>query len=902
MSSAEIRTPGEREPESLWTWLVPILMAVLLVASSRIGFLLFHTLAELFAVFVAITLSVVMWQTYSFTRNDMLMFLGCGYFWVGVLDLVHALAYKDMSILPVAGANASTQIWIATRYLEAFVLLLAPLFLRVHLVRGPVFVLFGAVAVILLWWIFNGRFPDTFIEGQGLTRFKVTSEYVIIAILGLAGLHLWRHRRHIDHTVLVMMSVSIGLTMAAELAFTFYVSVFGLSNLVGHVFKLFSYWLIFVAMVRTTLREPFRAMSRELSTYDAIPDPIIVTDRDGYLLQLNDAALEAIGAPVETLDHRHCHALFHSPRVSIDACEVCRCLADGRPLNAIEVEVGDGRWREISLSPVGGKEAVGGMVQVIRDITDKKSGQSQVRSAEERIRLLLDSTGEGIYGIDTEGRCTFVNAACVRMLGYGSDAELLGRKMHELMHHTRSDGSAFPAEECPIYSAWREGRMQEVEEDIMWRKDGTSFPVSYRSYPVRENGVIIGAVCIFTDISEQQAQKQEWQRLEAQLQHAQKLEAIGHLTGGIAHDFNNILACVLGFSSLAREKIKDSGDDKLLSYLEQIISSGEKARELISQMLLFSRRKADNSRDPVILQPLVKEVVKMLQSTMPASIHIDLRMAEEDLIVRIDPVQFHQVLMNLCINARDAMHGKGRLGILLRRSTGDEETVCASCHESFVTHGVELVVTDTGEGMPANLRSRIFDPFFTTKDVGQGTGMGLSVVHGIVHQHGGHIALYSMPGEGCQFHIWWPEASIEAHEPAERPVRDDDELNTGHVLVVEDEQTVSGFIDELLQTAGFSVTVTGSAEQALVFCSEHCDRIDLVLTDYTMPGMTGIDLARRIHAVRPDLPVILMSGYEIDIDERTIAEAGLSAILRKPVESSRLLKVISDAIAERSTG
>ena len=222
MSSAEIRSLGNRGTDrGIWVWLVPLMMGLLLVFLSRFGFLLFHTLAELFAIFVAVCLAVVMWQTYTFTRNHFLMYLGCGYFWVGCLDLVHALAYKDMNIFAAGGANLSAQLWVVTRYLEAFILLTAPFFIQHRLRRIEVFIGFGGAAGLILWLVFAGVLPVVFVEGKGLTPFKVYSEYVVIIILLLAMGHLWLHRQQLDRGILQLMLFSIGLTIAAELAFTF---------------------------------------------------------------------------------------------------------------------------------------------------------------------------------------------------------------------------------------------------------------------------------------------------------------------------------------------------------------------------------------------------------------------------------------------------------------------------------------------------------------------------------------------------------------------------------------------------------------------------------------------------------------------------------------------------------
>lgn len=244
----------------------PGALAIFLTIVSFQNYLLFHTLAEMFAIMVAILATVVIWQTYSFSRNHYLMYLGCGYFWIACLDLVHTLLYKGMNIIPFAEAQSAVQFWISTRYFEAFLLLSAPLFLTRQLNRNMAITLFGVGGVFLYSLIMSGNFPDAFIEGQGLTHFKVISEYVIIAILAVAIAFLWQRRQLMDPRIFNLVTASIILTMCAELAFTFYVDLYGLSNLVGHIFKLFSFWLIFEAIVLTTLKEPIRVLNNNLLT------------------------------------------------------------------------------------------------------------------------------------------------------------------------------------------------------------------------------------------------------------------------------------------------------------------------------------------------------------------------------------------------------------------------------------------------------------------------------------------------------------------------------------------------------------------------------------------------------------------------------------------------------------
>lgn len=245
-------------------WALVISLALFLIVVSFYNYLLFHTLVELVAIVIAVLLSVVVWQTYPISHNHFLMYLGSGYIWVATLDFVHTLVYKGMIIFPITDSNPATQFWISARYLEALVLLSAPFFLTRKIKRDWVIYLFAMVTMVLYTLIMSGNFPDAFIEGQGLTPFKVISEYIIIGLMAAALVHMWQQRLHMDKYILALMTASVILTMCAELAFTRYEDVYGLSNLIGHIFKLFSYWLIYEAIVRTTLKEPIRALNRNL--------------------------------------------------------------------------------------------------------------------------------------------------------------------------------------------------------------------------------------------------------------------------------------------------------------------------------------------------------------------------------------------------------------------------------------------------------------------------------------------------------------------------------------------------------------------------------------------------------------------------------------------------------------
>jgi PAS domain S-box-containing protein len=395
----------------------------------------------------------------------------------------------------------------------------------------------------------------------------------------------------------------------------------------------------------------------------------------------------------------------------------------------------------------------------------------------------------------------------------------------------------------------------------------------------------------------------ERERLEAQLRQAQKMEAIGHVTGGIAHDFNNILTSIMGYIVLATERQAESGDARLGKYLDQANVAATRARDLIRQMLTFSRGQR-GERKPLQLVPMVKEAVKLLRSTLPATVQIETELAGAVPPVVMDPVQLEQVLLNLAINARDAMSGQGRLQVALRIAELQTH-VCASCRKPIPPgQHVELCVSDTGGGIAPQVAERMFEPFFSTKELGKGSGMGLSVVHGIVHEHGGHVVVASAPGQGAQFRLLFAPAPGE-HGAVTKPARARARGRRprrglgGRVLLVEDEQMVGEFMGELLGNWGLDVTVLTDPSRARELLENDPGAFDLVVTDHTMPGTTGLELACQLRALRADLPIILYSGYTDLIDEDTLRRCGVAALVRKPVDPSALRALIARHLAGR---
>jgi signal transduction histidine kinase len=383
-------------------------------------------------------------------------------------------------------------------------------------------------------------------------------------------------------------------------------------------------------------------------------------------------------------------------------------------------------------------------------------------------------------------------------------------------------------------------------------------------------------------------------QLQRQLLQSQKMDAIGQLTGGIAHDFNNILASILGFSELALEKARERSWDKLPLYLAEIGSAGRRGKALVQQLLTFSRTAEAPPATFDLVTP-VQETLDMLRATIPVSIEIRTDFRDAPTAVTTNAVQVQQMVMNLCLNARDAMRFKGRIDIATRR-LGVENALCSSCNKRFSGRYVVLSVADTGPGIEARIRDRIFEPFFSTKASGDGTGMGLSVVHGIMHSCGGHIMVDDAAEQGTVFRLLFK--SIMAGAPKDEAGRNAvpvPALSSGRVMVVDDESSVASYLKELLEGWGFTVRTETDPVVALESFRSNVHAYDVVVADQTMPRLTGLEMAEQMLALRSDLPVILCSGHNEDLTREQLTTKGIRAFCHKPIDSSNLVEEVRAA-------
>ena len=865
---------------------------------------------------------------------------------------------------------------------------------------------------------------------------------------------------------------------------------------------------------------------------------------DGTLLHMNPAGLEfieadqatdAVGRSVFDLvvpEHRAAFTRMH------------QAVIQGQT-QTLQFQVqgfkGARRWLETYAVPFQNpltKEVE--HLAISHDITERKEAEEQAKQLSRQNELILSSAGDGIYGLDLQGWTTFVNPAGAKMLGY-IPQELIGLPMHDLVHHTKADGSSYLREECPIYAAFKDGEVHHLEDEVLWRKDGTCFPAEYSSMPIWQDGNLAGAVVTFRDITERkhaeevlkkskqdfqalvdslggvvwecefpsyrftfvsqaaermlgysidewlsepdffcnrlhasdqsrvmeycrgatlrkenheieyrflhangeeiwlrdlvtvvvehdqpvklcgvtfditqikQAEKvlqeseerfrlmteaipqqvwtaqpdgsldyvnqrvieyferpledlighgwqeflhpddlpvclmrweealrtnqpydiefrlrrgkdqafrwhlgralpivnqegqvvrwfgtntdvTEFKQLENQVRQSQKMEAIGTLAGGIAHDFNNILMGVIGYTELAKQKV--GGNEAVIRNLDEVLLAGQRAKELVQQILAFSRQ-TEQERQPLDLQLVVKEVCKFLRATFPATIDIRQNFTETPTIIFGDPIQMHQVVMNLCANAEHAMRESGGLLELTVDHVSDEPDRRGTLPDLKGGPFIRLTVRDSGAGIKPEVARRIFDPFFTTKGVGEGTGMGLAVVHGIVSSHGGTIHVESEPGKGTTFTIYFPE--IEARSPQGEDYALQQEFLMGHgrILFVEDEEPLARLGEEAMRGLGYEVLVRTSSVEALEVFRADPFSFDVVVTDQTMPNITGEVLARELLQLRPDVPIILCTGFSHAITPEKAKAMGIRAFLLKPLLIRDLGRVLRDVL------
>jgi PAS domain S-box-containing protein len=648
---------------------------------------------------------------------------------------------------------------------------------------------------------------------------------------------------------------------------------------------------------------PTRTSLNILIVDDSEDDALLLVHalrRSGYTVQWQRVDREEqMQASLQARDWDLVISDYHMPEFSAHrALEITQAQDQDLPFIVVSGAVGEERAVEIMLAGAHDfvvKQNLARLAPVVRrELREVRLRQEQRRD-EQQLQLqaaALDSAANGIFITDRDGMIEWVNQAFTDLTGY-TIGEVAGR--HISILESGKHGMHFYAGLWQTILASRNWRGEVVSR----HRDGCEYIEEQSITSVRRpDGEISHFIVIQQDVTERIQAAHEREDLQRQLQQAHKMEALGQLTGGIAHDFNNILGAIIGYTDLALERYAPDGQGKLAEYLSQVYRAALRARDLIAQMLAYSRG-GGSATQILRIEPVVGEVIKMLRSAMPSTMEFQTEFATDTSMVSIDPVQLHQVILNICINARDAMEGHGRMEVRIGRIR-HLEAECASCHHRVEGDFVLLEIRDTGTGIAADVLPRLFEPYFTTKPVGSGTGMGLPVVHGILHEHGGHLLVESTPGQGASFRLLLPAlGSVESKEETSENLAVVQYQGHGHVLVVDDEPRLVDYYAELLESQGYRVTGITNALEALQYFRAAPQDIDLVITDQTMPEMTGAGLARALLEIRPDLPVILCTGYSDEIDAHGAKALHVAGYFQKPVMPGELLERVGELLEDR---
>jgi PAS domain S-box-containing protein len=940
-----------------------VLLLFIFYGVSRYSYNLFHAIADGLSIIVAACAFLILWNSRHFKDNDYFMFVGIALVFFGLLDFVHLLGNKNMGIFPGFG-NLGPTFYIASRYVFSISLLVAPLFIKRKLNIALAFSVYGVVTFLILLSVLYWKvFPACFVEGIGPTHFKVISDYITCLILAAAALYMLVNRPFFDPRVLRIMVYSIILSIATGLTFTLYTDPFGVTNMVGHAFQIVSFYLIYLAIVETTVTKPQEIVFRKLKvSEETLIEKVRELDRANSELQREVTERKQIEEQLRYSEERFIKAFRSNPAALAITNRDDGTIIDvngsyerllgysrseliGRKTTDFDIylhpsarseilqllnETGEAHDRDLTLRRKDGQLvdtiaafetiAVNGgttILSSLTDVTDRKKVEKALEESEKQYRLLFAANPNPMYVFDEETfRFLAVNDAAVIHYGWSREEFLtmtvldirppedrrlaldtiyLYQGAHETAigtyRHCRKDGTVMDMEITisSLIFAGRPGRLcsmnditdrKRIEEALLESRDQLEQRVEERTEELK------------TAYLRLQEETNEREQAQAQLRQAQKMEALGTLSGGIAHDFNNILAAIIGFTELVESHVDKGSRDA--HHLGRVMQAAIRGRELVRQMLTFSR-KDEQEKKPLAISSVLDETIKLLRATTPTTISIRISNLAQSAMIYGDHTQIQQVLMNLCTNATHAMRERGGI---LDISLSELNVPPSNGNPHGINPGlyVKLTVSDTGTGIPRDIIDRIFDPFFTTKKVGEGTGLGLSVVHGIVEQHNGYISLQSEPDIGSVFTIHFPQITGEA----ETDVVSSDEIPTGseRILFVDDEEALVEMGEDILAELGYEVTSRMSSTEALTLVKEDPSYFDLVITDQTMPNMTGIDLAKEILAIRTDMPIIMCTGFSHLVDADKATASGIRAFTMKPLTKREIARTIRKVIDE----
>ena len=897
------------------------------------GYLPLHAFLETCSIIVFVMVFVVSRTSFGDQRNRNMMLIGAAFLGAAVLDFLHTQSYQGMpDLVTPSSPEKAINFWLAARLLASGSLV-AVAFLSWERMQpahhcsrwtASILVLVAAVSLVFLYrphWM-----PATFVPGEGLTTFKIGMELVVVALCLVAAFGFYRLAQRPAHSVgssvkidpSALMAATIAMAMAG-LLFSVYMDVNGLFNVLGHVYKLIGAWFLYRGLITGNLEEDrtrsalaVQAAGLGVWNWDIRSDRFDIDERAVAIYRLpvgSRMTMSAIQAMVHADDREERRAaLARALDPSGDGFYSCefRFLSPGEKDARRVSSVGRMEFRD-------GRPAR--MIGIVRDVTERRLSEDELRRSEARLSGILAIAADAIISIGDDHRITMFNHGAEQIFGYAA-AEVVGQSIDILMP------SRFHTAHGPHIRYFAESgatarRMGERREIFGLRKDGSEFPAEASISMLDVGGQRIFTVVLrditarreverrLAEVNEQLEERvaqrtselaaETERRLEAQaaLARAQRMEAFGQLAGGIAHDFNNLLTVISGNQELLEMRLKDPKD---LALLKRSQEAAEMGARLTSRLLTFARRRR---LEPTLinLNEQITGMVELLRRSIGEDIALTTSLAPQLWSVRADASQIENAVLNLAINARDAMPNGGSLIIetadcsIEPGEVGGERPLAAGDY-------VRVSVSDTGTGMPPDVLSRAFEPFFTTKPPGKGTGLGLSTIYGFVQQSGGTVTVRSKPGEGTTVSIYLPRAPTSAGvRRAESPTNGLPHARGEKVLVVEDNPAVREVTVQHLLDLGYDVREVDTGVAAIEVIREPGHGIDLVLSDVVMPGgMSGFDVAAWVGESAPSVKVLLMSGYPDQAAMPAAASQPPGRILRKPYSRLELARAVREVL------
>jgi PAS domain S-box-containing protein len=620
----------------------------------------------------------------------------------------------------------------------------------------------------------------------------------------------------------------------------------------------------------------------ETSVFDSIGDGISIQDTDYKILYQNSKHKLFVGEHTG----EYCYKAYEKRSHICEGCPLVMTFKDGLPHTEERTAPTDRGILhfEITASPLRDKtgKIIAG-IEVARDITQRKRANESTEQLLKLNELILSTAGDGIYGLDLNGNTTFVNPAAAKMIGWNPE-ELLGMNQHNVLHHSRNDGSPYPPEECPIYAAFKDGKVHRIDNEVFWRKDGSSFPVEYISTPMRnKTGELEGSVVVFRDITGRKKAEEEQQKTH-------KLESIGILAGGIAHDFNNLLAGIL--NNVYISKMHIDRESKAYKSLESAENAISRAANLTQQLLTFSKGGVPIKKIASIIEIIGESTAFALKGS---NVKCEYIVADDLWPVEVDEGQMNQVIHNLILNADQAMPEGGMIRIYTENFDLSSDTGLPLEEGRYL----KIVIQDQGIGIEKEYLQKIFDPYFTTKEAGR--GLGLSITYSIVKNHDGLLTVESEKGTGTTFTIYLPASDKQIEE--KETVEDIFIAGEGKILLMDDEEVVRNSVGEILKELGYEVGYAKDGSEAIELyrkAKESAQPFDAVILDLTIPGgMGGKEAVKKIRETNPQVKAIISSGYSNDPVMANFRDYGFDAVISKPLNIMDLSKVLYTMIKNK---